>query len=103
MDRHVEIDQHLDFCNVSTVYFLWLMMYSYANFHQTEAAALSSMRPDAAASMPAFSIVHPSTRTRLIISPIPARCPFPEWMKTGKLAGSLAAFKNGSIGAGSSV
>src|SRR6267378_3144117 len=31
------------------------------------------MRPDAAASMPAFSIVHPSTRTLLIISAIPAR------------------------------
>src|SRR5437867_3138642 len=43
------------------------------------------------------------TRTLLIISPIPARCPFPEWMKTGKLAGSLAALRNGSMGAGSSV
>src|SRR5437867_1894980 len=61
------------------------------------------MRPDAAASMPAFSIVHPSTRTLLIISAIPARCPLPEWMKTGKLVGSLAAFRNGSMGAGSSV
>src|SRR5439155_2690724 len=61
------------------------------------------MSPDAAASMPAFSIVHPSTRTLLIISAIPARCPLPEWMKTGKFAGSLAAFRNGSMGAGSSV
>src|SRR5438093_10162626 len=61
------------------------------------------MSPDVAASMPAFSIVHPSTRTLLIISAIPARCPLPEWMKTGKFAGSLAAFRNGSMGAGSSV
>src|SRR5439155_21543422 len=45
----------------------------------------------------------PSMRTLLIISAIPARCPAPEWMKTGKLAGSLAAFRNGSMGAGSSV
>src|SRR5207245_5213845 len=65
--------------------------------------ALSSMMPEAAASMPAFSIVHPSTSTLLIISAIPARCPLPEWMKTGKFAGSLAAFRNGSMGAGSSV